>query len=267
MKKGVLILLGMLILVTTINAKENKRLTNRFEINYSYNNAVNFFEKGIEFFVFTNGDFDYNLNRNKRQNRIEKDFRGRINRISNVTLSYDYRGNITRIGNISIRYYRNRISKIGDLKVSYNRFGEPIFIGNVRDYYYNDGIRFSFNFGDICSYNNEYFYNNSFKRNYTKFREDINFYYYRANKNAKIGKRSTILKRRKQVSTLRNQSIKVKNYNNSYYRKNHIQQRKPYNRNISNSNISTKTNNRNTNIKKRQNKRSDKIKSKGKNFY
>ena len=65
MKKGVLILLGMFMMVSTVEAKKGENLPNRFRVNYySYDNAVNFVERGIEFFVFTNGDFDFDINSN-----------------------------------------------------------------------------------------------------------------------------------------------------------------------------------------------------------
>ncbi|SDS13995.1 hypothetical protein SAMN05216503_2095 [Polaribacter sp. KT25b] len=229
MKKGILILVGMFIMTTTVKAKTNYELPNKIEANYTYNNAVNFIEHGIEFFIFTNGDFDFNALendtyydyngsriKNNSRLRIDRDYRGRITRIENIFINYDYRGNVSRVGSIFMRYYRDRLTKVGDLNIRYDRFGNPAFYGNVRDYYYNNGIRFSINFGDIFDYNNAYFYRSDFSRNYNRFREDANFYYYKANPNAKIGKRSTIIKRRKPASTIgRNRDIK-RNSNNSY---------------------------------------------------
>jgi hypothetical protein len=229
MKKGILILIGMFIMVSTVKANTDKKTPNRIEANYAYNNAVNFVEHGIEFYIFTNGDFDFNTLennsyydyngsriKNNSHLRIDRDYRGRITRVENVFISYDYRGNVSRVGSIFIRYYRDRLTKVGDLNVRYDRYGYPVFYGNVRDYYYNNGIRFSINFGDVCDYNDAYFYRSDFSRNYNRFREDANFYYYKANPNAKIGKRSTIIKRRKPATTIdRNRDIK-RNSNNSY---------------------------------------------------
>lgn len=223
MKKGVLILLGMFLMVSTVEAKNGEENLN-FRVNYSYNDAVNFFENGIEFFVFTNGDFDFDTYRNNRQTRIDRDFRGRIRRINNTTLNYDFRGNVTRIGNISIRYFRNRLTRVGDLRVDYDRWGNPIFNGQVRDYYYDNGIRFSINFGDVFSYHHNFFNHRDFRRNYTQIREDRNFYYYRARPNAKIGKRSTIIKRRKPANAVRNLNS-VKRKSNHTYRKNNVERR------------------------------------------
>ena len=211
----------MFLTVSTIEAKKNETVTYNFDINYySYNNAINFFEGGIEFYVFINGDFDFYSNHTNRRIRIDRDFQGRIRRIGNVGLRYDFRGNVTRIGNIHINYFRNRLSNVGNLQVQYDRWGQPIFYGNVRNFYYDNGIRFNVNFGDVCNYNDPYFFRNDFRRNYTQFREDRNFYYYKARPNARIGKRSTIIKRRKQA-VVRNNNI-IRRNNNAIYRKNRV---------------------------------------------
>ena len=223
-------------MVSTVEAKNGENLPNRIGVNYyTYNDAVNFFENGIEFFIFSNGDFDFDINSANRRIPIDRDFRGRINRIGNVSLRYDFRGNVTRIGTISIRYFRDRLTRVGDLRVGYDRWGYPIFNGNVRNFYYNDGIRFHINFGDVLNYNDAFFRNNNFNLNYNQIREDRNFYYYRARPNARIGDRNTIIKRRKSV-TVRgaNNDISRRKSNNSY-RKNEVNKRTPSNRNATDS--------------------------------
>jgi hypothetical protein len=237
MKKGVLILLGMFMMVSTVEAKKGENLPDRFGSYYSYNNAVNFFERGIEFFIFTNGDFDFDTRSyNNRGIRIERDFRGRIRSVGNVFINYDRRGNVTRVGNIFMRYNRGRLAKVGNLRVSYDRWDYPVFYGDVRNFYYNNGVRFNVSFGDVFNYNDAYFFRNDFRRNYSQFREDRNFYYYRANANAKTGKRSSIIKRRKAISN--NTTRTIKRGNNSY--------RKPK------SNLDTR---RNTDTRKTESKR------------
>lgn len=232
MKKGVLIVLGMLMIASSVEAKKSENLPNRFGVNYyAYNNAVNFFENGIEFFVFTNGDFDFDINFTNRRLPIDRDFRGRITRIGNVSLRYDFRGNVTRIGGISMGYFRDRLTRVGNLRVSYNRWGDPIFNGNVRNFYYNNGVRFNLSFGDVCNYNDPYFFRNEFRRNYSQIREDNNFFYYRANTNANIGNRSQILRRRK-PATLRNSNSNISRRSaNNTYRKNEINKRTSSNSN------------------------------------
>ncbi|MGK0326142.1 MAG: hypothetical protein ACJA2M_000570 [Polaribacter sp.] len=232
MKKGVLILLGMFIMVSAIEAKNGERsLIRKVSVYYNYNNAVNFTESGIKFFIFTNGDFDfnsyvadsyYNYNGRKfhknRAVKVNRDYSGRITRIGNAIINYDYRGNVTRIGSVFLRYRFGQLTNVGDLSVQYDRWGNPNFYGNVRDFYFENGIRFSINFGDVFDYNDTYFYRNDFKNNYTQFREDKNFYYYKARPKGKIGERSTILKRRKHASTIskRTPNTETKRRNTSY---------------------------------------------------
>lgn len=214
MKKGVLILLGMFMMVSTAEAYHGEKSTSKIGLRYLYNDAVSFNERGVEFHVFLNGDFDFNTNasntyydyngyRTRRGIRIDRDFNGRVRRIGNVFINYDHRGNVKRIGNVFMRYRRGALTRVGNLKIKYNRWGEAYFYGRVKhnDYFYNGyGININLG-GSICDYNDAYFYRPEFRRNYRLLREDDNFYYYRAQPNAKIGKRSKILKRRKATSS------------------------------------------------------------------
>ena len=224
MKTRILILLGMFMMVSTVEANHGKKSPNNIGYNYTYENSVNFEERGIEFFVFTNGEFDFNTNfnnsnYNNNHRGINRDYKGRIIRIGNSSLSYDSNGNVTRIGNVYMRYYRGQLTDVGNLKVRYDYWGNPTFYGTVKNNYYTyNGFKINLNIGDICSYNDAYFYRNDFRRNYSKIREDKNYYYYRANPNATIGKRSKTLRRRKPVSTTyKNTSSKRRN--NTTYRK------------------------------------------------
>lgn len=198
MKRGIFLVLALFMMVSTVEANNGNRLTNRVGFNYSYNDAVNFVERGIEFFVFTNGEFDFDTRFRNRGVRIQRDFRGRVRRVGNVFINYDFRENVTRIGNVFMRYRRGRLANVGNLSVRYDRWGFPLFYGNVgNDFYYHNGVRFNIGFGDVCNYNDRFFFSRDFRRNYSQIREDRNFYYYRANPNARIGKRSEILRRRK----------------------------------------------------------------------
>lgn len=242
MKKGIYILLGMLLMIATVEAKNNNEsfITNVF--NYSYNNAVIFEDRGVEFFVFTNGEFDFNSVYNRNIN-INRDFRGRIVRIGNSFINYDAFGNVTRIGNVFMRYNRGRLANVGNLQVRYNRWGNPIFNGTVRNNFYNyNGVNINLNIGDICNYNDAFFFRNDFRVNYSRIREDRNFYYYRANPNARIGNRSTIIRRRKPAVAITNRNITSTRKNNTTYRK-------PVKRNNRIINRATTTN-RNTTVRK-----------------
>ena len=223
MKKGLLLLLGMMSFAT-ITANDFSKSTKITTSINRYNEAITFVEKGIQFHVFLNGDFDFNrLTRNSRYYnyngitygnkslRVVRDYKGRIKRIGRNYIRYNYKGDVTRIGNIKLYYKRGLLRRVGNLKVSYNNWGEPYFYGNVNRYSnYDSDFYFSLNIGPVYSYNDRFFYNRNFKKNYRKYREDNNYYYYKANKNVKVGKRNKIIKRRKSNVTKRKSSDKVK---------------------------------------------------------
>jgi len=248
MKKGVLILIGMFFIATTIKAENNNKKLNKITFNYSYDDSVNFIELGTEFFIFTNGEFDFNT-QNQRGVYISRDYRGRIKRIGNSFVNYDSYGNVIRIGNVFMKYYRGKLTSVGSLKVRYDHWGNPTFYGNVKDNYYNhNGIRINLNIGNIFEYNNSYFSHRDFARHYSKIREDNHFYYYKANPNAKIGKKSQILRRRKLVTNVRK--------NNTTYRKPITVNSKR--KIISNKRSNTSSTRRSATIKKNKHKSIDK---------
>jgi len=201
MKKAILLLAGLLLSVVNVEAKKVENPVEKIGFSTKYYNSVSFIEKGIRFDVFLNGDFDYqairrNYRYNKRRNRygnvrISRDYKGRINRVGNVSIRYDYRGNVRRIGSIFMQYRRGRLSDVGNLRVSYNRWGDARFYGEVR-------YTYSYSPGFICDYDDVYFYGREFRNNYRLHKQDANFYYYKANKHAKVS-RNKLLKRRKQV--------------------------------------------------------------------
>jgi len=208
MKKGLLLILGLL---AFIHVQANEVKTNN-----RYTNTVRFVEEGVAFRVFLNGEFDFDSTRNNpdftrsynnqyhtnyRSIRVERDHRGRIRRIGRVAIRYNRYGNVYRIGHVKIRYRRGFVNRVGNLSISYNRSGSPYFHGQVHNGYhgYNHGFfnSFNFTFGNSCAYDDPYFYRDEFRHNYRSYKEDANFYYYKAIPNAKIGKRNKVLKRRK----------------------------------------------------------------------
>lgn len=111
---------------------------------------VVFKERGVEFFVFADGQFDFNTvpSRNEtttyyykgRRNtvnttfgapgtdnyggvRIEHDNQGRIRRIGNVFMNYDAYGRIKRIGSVYMSYNRFALAQVGGLSIQYDRWG------------------------------------------------------------------------------------------------------------------------------------------------
>ncbi|SEE65624.1 hypothetical protein SAMN04487765_3630 [Tenacibaculum sp. MAR_2010_89] len=217
MRTGILFLLTIMFL-TPLSANNINKSTSKIGVTYRYDDAVTFVERNVQFHVFLNGEFDFNTHyrdtkyvdyygrrtKTNRGVRIDRDFKGRIRRIGNVFVNYDYRGNVTRIGSVFIRYRRGQLTKVGNLRVRYDRWGNPFYKGDVKSQrYYNeyescdDRFSIDINIGDVFDYDNAYFYRRDFRNNYRQFKEDNNFFYYRAKPNARIGKRSKVLKRRK----------------------------------------------------------------------
>ncbi|PKH51313.1 hypothetical protein CXF68_11745 [Tenacibaculum sp. Bg11-29] len=225
MRKGILLLLAIISLAT-VNANNINKSISEIGVTNRYDDAVTFIERNVEFHVYLNGDFDYNTHyKNTRYTdyygkriktnhgvRIERDYKGRVRRVGSTFINYDIRGNVKRIGRIYIDYSFGKLSKVGNLKIRYDRWGNPKFYGNVKyndycssdddddyDYHGNDdrNIDIDINIGNVFDYDNVYFYKRGFRNNYRKYKEDNNFFYYRAVPNAKTGKRGKLLKRRK----------------------------------------------------------------------
>jgi hypothetical protein len=129
----------------TASASNNRSLT--FE-KHNFNEPISFTERGIIFYVFTDGGFDFSttevasseiLYRNGRRHtepqgiRITKDAQGRIRSIGNVFINYDAQDRIKRIGTVFMNYNRFALNQVGGLKIVYNRNGEIIkMFGSVK---------------------------------------------------------------------------------------------------------------------------------------
>lgn len=175
--------------------------------------VITFIERGIQFHIFLNGDFDFNaLDRNTRYYnyrerhirdhhtglRISRDYYGKINRIGTVSISYDRHGNVNRIGYVRMRYRHHQLVSVGHLKIDY-RYGRPEFYGHVKrhNYSYSNydfNSNFSIHLGTVFDYNHHFFYGKEFRNNYQQLREDRNYYYYKSRSKKD---KHTIIKRRK----------------------------------------------------------------------
>lgn len=167
-----------------------------------YRNAepIVFMERGIEFYVFPNGEFDFNTVRTATPNRprgnsfnttfgapnvhsynsprnngvrIEHDHFGRVRRIGNVFINYDAFGRIRRAGSVYMRYNSFALTQVGNLRIVYNRRGQIISIyGTVNNfnngYVYNPGN----NFGGNTYYNTNGFDNDDFEGDFYYYRTD-----------------------------------------------------------------------------------------------
>ena len=179
------------------NATEKTNFSHERGLPVDVRNAepIVFTERGIEFFVFPDGQFDFNtrpssgndmyykstkakvVNRtygapsnSRNQNygiKVEHDNSGKVRRIGNVFINYDAYDRIKRVGSVYMSYNRFALEQVGGLQIIYNRRGQIVdFIGNVqgrRAYEYSQN-----NYG-----NNDQDYGNNQNSN------DEDQYYYR----------------------------------------------------------------------------------------
>jgi hypothetical protein len=107
----------------------------------NYNNSFIFNEQGIEFAIFLDGQFDFNISYGQHYNSVisfsnlnisfntgynydsfvQYDAYGAVIQIENVPIFYDYYGRIVKAGSVKIRYNRHgHVSRIGGLSIYYN---------------------------------------------------------------------------------------------------------------------------------------------------
>lgn len=142
----------LLLTLTEVTANET-----RANLAFENEEPISFFERGIEFFVFPNGEFDFNTRptdtqegnyyyrtAGKRGNVQERrvinygvliahDSFGRVRRIGNTFINYDFRDRVTRIGSVFMRYNRFALTQVGGMQIIYNHRGAIVrTIGNVK---------------------------------------------------------------------------------------------------------------------------------------
>ena len=156
MKKGLILLASLFMMVATFRAMESTKSTGDvadFNPHFYQDEVIEFNERGIKFYVFLDGTFDFNtaptasvdyIKRGRRSDRhtsprgvrIEHDYQGRLRRIGNVFINYDHNDRVKRIGSVYIKYRRNKMKKVGNLNIHYDYYGVH-FTGSVKYNYYN----------------------------------------------------------------------------------------------------------------------------------
>ncbi|WP_162127806.1 hypothetical protein [Flavobacterium phycosphaerae] len=158
MKKITLLVAGILLLGNAAKASEAKNTSGEERRNrYSFDEPISFTERGIEFFVFPNGDFDFNTRpqdsqgdyyyrtAGKREAKtaarrpvnygvlIEHDSFGRVRRIGNTFINYDSRDRVNRIGSVYMKYNRHALTQIGGMRIVYNYRGDIVdMVGKIK---------------------------------------------------------------------------------------------------------------------------------------
>jgi hypothetical protein len=132
-------------------------------VDYRDAEPIVFNERGIDFYVFPTGDFDFNtrpddshgdyyfktagkrstvvVERGGRPEnfgvRIERDVFGRVRRVGNTFINYDAFDRVNRIGTVYMRYNSFALTQIGGMRIMYNRSRQIIdMCGTVKRGYY-----------------------------------------------------------------------------------------------------------------------------------
>jgi hypothetical protein len=178
----------------------------RFITDYRDADPIVFKERGIEFFIFLDGQFDFNTQpttsgtryRTENMNRtfgapgvrtvtvsnsyygpaigvrVEHDNQGRVRRVGNVFINYDAYGRVKRVGSVYMKYNSFALKQVGNMKIFYNRRGQVIDVtGFVNSSSYGNGYTFNGNHGN----GNGHGYGNN--NGYNDNTNDDDFYYYK----------------------------------------------------------------------------------------
>jgi hypothetical protein len=198
MKKITLLVASVLLIGNVAKASEINFTDDANANRFSFDEPISFDERGIEFFVFPNGDFDFNTRPDDSQgdyffkgagkrgndkvtNRgavnygtlIEFDSFGRVRRVGNTFINYDAHDRVNRIGSVYMRYNRFALTQVGGLQIVYNHFGEIVdMIGEVKGRRNQGFIYPHYGPTTACNTNSNYDYSYSYNNS-------NDYYYYK----------------------------------------------------------------------------------------
>lgn len=159
--KKITLLVASIFLMGGIVAHAADRNERRSPVDFRNADPIVFMERGVEFFIFPDGQFDFSTRpsngemyykQSRRtsavnktygapanfQNRnygvkIEHDNRGRVRRIGNVMINYDANDRVKRVGSVYMAYNRYALTQVGGLQIIYNRRGQIFdIVGDVK---------------------------------------------------------------------------------------------------------------------------------------
>ncbi|MEW5675940.1 hypothetical protein ABGT15_06465 [Flavobacterium enshiense] len=195
---------------------DNGGRTPRHYVDYRDAEPIMFMERGIEFYVFPNGEFDFNTRPSGPRRgavnttygapgvrvsttyydpanygvRVEHDNFGRVRRVGNVFINYDGRNRVKRVGSVYMRYNSYALTQVGGLRIFYNRRGCIIDVmgyvnGASHAYAYNPfaGTRYDDSYGPA----NDYEYDNGYESG-SGYNDDDYYYYKSDGTKAKMSK-------------------------------------------------------------------------------
>ena len=153
MKKGILFMLAMFMMVSTVEAKLSQKPGKRQNNSYLFKaKPIVFVEEGIKFSLLPNGKFKfskldyYKQPRNKynwkknRKLKVKRNYKGQIRKVGLVPIYYNRYGKVTKIGSVDLQYKHRKLKKVGHLRLVYHPNGKVKYKGNVK---YRNHIYFS----------------------------------------------------------------------------------------------------------------------------
>lgn len=203
MKKITLLVVASILLVGNVAlASENPVFsdnTNRrgYYIDYRDAEPIIFKERGIEFMLFPNGEFDFNTRPSPRRAvngtngapgtrgyygtsergiRVEHDNFGRVRRVGNVYINYDAFGRVKRIGTIYMSYNSFAVTRVGNMRIVYDRRGRIVDVYGFINYA-NSGYIYNPRGTHYSNGDGGYGYDDDYDDD--DYESDDDYYYYR----------------------------------------------------------------------------------------
>lgn len=187
--KKITLLVASIFLFGGIVAHAADRNDRRSPVDFRNADPIVFVERGVEFYIFPDGQFDFNthpstgdmyykqgrrtsaVNKTYGKNanvqsrnygvKVEHDNRGRVRRVGNVMINYDANDRVKRVGSVYMTYNRYALDRVGDLQIIYNRRGQIVDIvgavkgGRTYQYVQNSKDYDNHNYGYAQNTNNE----------------------------------------------------------------------------------------------------------------
>ena len=175
--------MSMALMFTIMYAHAERR-----PVRHHIDEPVKIVVRGVEFFIFPDGEFDFNAHtphhrpyhRGDYAVRVERDRFGRIRRVGNVFLNYNTYGQIARIGHVFIKYNRRGlVRKIGRKHLRYHRHGYVVFWKKPYRY------RPAYDYTPACSYGTGFFDTDEDDFFYNDYEDTSEVYYLRNHKGKK----------------------------------------------------------------------------------
>ncbi len=185
--KKITLLVASIFLLGGVVAHAADRNDRRAAVDFRNADPIVFVERGVEFYIFADGQFDFNTRpstgevyyKSGRRNatiqnrnygvKVEHDNRGRVRRVGNVMINYDANDRIKRVGSVYMGYNRYALDRVGGLQIIYNRRGQIVdMVGAVKG-------------GRVYQYSQNNNDNNNHDYGYAQNSNDEDNTYYRTN--------------------------------------------------------------------------------------